>query len=246
MGEKKKKRKNTQKNPESVLRKREWYSVSCGAVHTHPFSFMKLMLKLIIFFSVSLIFSVSRDCKGFKILLAICPSSHRSEDCLPQQEVFWNLRLSFVSKFVFAVLVSSRLGFLPLPLHWVFFPFSFHRGSFCWVGFLLCSASTLRGRAWVVSVRLNPRNGMIDVGGVCNFPASVSLQQKFEATDGPVFQLSCIWQAKEKTRREARGSIFAPLFLCFFLLLLSLPYVNWAGQEGCLFYLRFSLRSFVF
>ena len=33
--------------------------------------------------------------------------------------------------------------------------------------------------------------------GVCNFPSSVSLQQKFEATDGPDLQLSFIWQAKE-------------------------------------------------
>ena len=32
------------------------------------------------------------------------------------------------------------------------------------------------------------------------------------------------------------------LFLCFFLPL-GLPYVNWARQECCLFYLRSSLRS---
>ena len=29
-----------------------------------------------------------RDCKGIKILLGICPSSHRSEDLLPKLEVF--------------------------------------------------------------------------------------------------------------------------------------------------------------
>ena len=42
------------------------------------------------------------------------------------------------------------------------------------------------------------------VRGVCNFLGSVSLQQKFEATEGPVLQLSFIWQAKENTplRRE--------------------------------------------
>ena len=34
-----------------------------------------------------------------------------------------------------------------------------------------------------------------------------------------------------------------PLFICFFLLPLGLPYVNWASQECCLFYLRSSLRS---
>ena len=43
-------------------------------------------------------------------------------------------------------------------------------------------------------------------------------------------------------RREAPGSILTPLFM-FFLLPLSLPYVNWASQEGCLFYLRSSLQS---
>ena len=42
------------------------------------------------------------------------------------------------------------------------------------------------------------------VGGVCNSLGSVLLHQKFEAIDGPVFQLSFIWQAKENTswRRE--------------------------------------------
>ena len=127
------------------------------------------MLKLIIFFSVSFIFSISRNCKGIKILLAICPSSHRSKDFLPQQDVFWNLRLRSVSEFVFAVLVSRRLG-LSVPLHWVLFMFSFHCGSFRWVGLLLRLASTLRGQAEVISARLNPRSGTIDVGGVCNFP----------------------------------------------------------------------------
>ena len=93
----------------------------------------------------------------------------------------------------------------------------------------------------------------------CNFLDSVSLQQKFEVTDRLMLQLSFVWQAKEKTssrykgsqtqkkrRREARGPILAPLFIHFFLLPLSLTYVNWASQEGCLFYLRFSLWSLDF
>ena len=89
-----------------------------------------------------------RDCKGIKVLLGRCPSSHRSEDLLPFPEVFWNLRLSQVSFLLtsfFAVLVSSMLGFLSLPLCWVFFVLSSHRGRFCWVGLLLCLASSLRG-----------------------------------------------------------------------------------------------------
>ena len=49
------------------------------------------------------------------------------------------------AKFVTAVLVSGMLGFLSLSLHWVFFVFSFHRGSFHKVGLLLCLASASRG-----------------------------------------------------------------------------------------------------
>ena len=41
----------------------------------------------------------------------------------------------------------------------------------------------------VFSARLNLSHGTIDVGGECNFLDSVSLQQKFEATDEPVLQL---------------------------------------------------------
>jgi len=45
------------------------------------------------------------------------------------------------------------------------------------------------------------------------------------------------------TERRERPLAFWLLFLCFFLLPLSLPYVNWANQEYCLFHLRSSLRS---
>ena len=47
----------------------------------------------------------------------------------------------------------------------------------------------------------------------------------------------------EEKRDEVHSSILALLFIFFFLLHLSLPYVNWASQEGYLFYLRFSLWS---
>ena len=45
----------------------------------------------------------------------------------------------------------------------------------------------------------------------------------------------------QKMQKE-RGSILAYLFM-FFLLPLSLPYVNWASQEGDVFHLKFSLWS---
>ena len=63
--------------------------------------------------------------------------------------------------------------------------FSFHCGGSCCAWPPPCG-----GRAEVVSARLNLRNGTIDVGGVSNFLGSVSLQQKFEVTDGPVLQPS--------------------------------------------------------
>ena len=51
----------------------------------------------------------------------------------------------------------------------------------------------------VVSARLNLSYGTIYIGRVCNFLGSVWTQQKFEAMDGPVLQLSFVWQAKENT-----------------------------------------------
>ena len=71
---------------------------------------------------------------------------------------------------------------------------------------------------------------------------------------------SFIWQAKENTFltregeptqkiwREERGPRlnFGSSFYMFFILSLSLPYVNWSSQEGCLFHLRFLLKSQTF
>ena len=59
-------------------------------------------------------------------------------------------------------------------------------GAFAMLGFCCVWPQPCGGRAEVVSTRLNPRNGTVDVGGVCNFLGSVFLKQKFEATDGPV------------------------------------------------------------
>ena len=100
----------------------------------------------------------------------------------------------------------------------------------------------------------------MNVGGVYTFLGSVSLQQKFEVMDRPSVTAQFYWQAKEntslrhesmpkqKTQREKKppGPILAPLFICFFLLPLGLPYVNWASQGCCLFHLRSSLWSCTF
>ena len=64
-----------------------------------------------------------RGCIGIKILLVICPSSHRNEDFLPSPEVFWNQRLCCMSFLLSSVLLS-------------WFP-----ACYC-SGFPLCSAYT--------------------------------------------------------------------------------------------------------
>ena len=62
-------------------------------------------------------------------------------------------------------------------------------GAFTELGFC-CAWLLPRGaQAEIVSARLNPRIDTIYVRGVCNFLGSISLQQTFEVTDGPVLQL---------------------------------------------------------
>lgn len=75
-----------------------------------------------------------RDCKEIKILLVISPSSHRVEGLptlsrgLPETETELH---ELSDEFVFAVLVSSRLGFSSLTLCWVSVLLSFHSVRFC-------------------------------------------------------------------------------------------------------------------
>ena len=133
-----------------------------------------------------------RDCIGIKILIRICPFSHRSKDFLPQPEVFWNLRLSRVS-FLPSLFLLSQCPACWASCHFPKAGFSLHPastvGTFAKLGFCCAWSLPCRGQAEVVSARLNPLNGTIDVGGVCNFLRSVLPQQKFEAIDGPVLQL---------------------------------------------------------
>ena len=110
--------------------------------------------------------------------------------------------------------------------------------------------------------------GETSVRKMCNFFGSVSSQQKIwsgrpalQPSDGPQLQpraaaqfhleskgkyiLEAWGQAdpKDTKRRDAPWPNFDSSFYMLFLLPLDLPYVNWAMQEGCLFYLRFSLWS---
>ena len=89
-----------------------------------------------------------RGCKGFNILLAIYPSSHRSKDFLPQQEVIWNLRLSRVSFLPSAfLLLRFPARWASCDFSWAGFSshFSFHCGSSCRVVLLLCLRGPSRG-----------------------------------------------------------------------------------------------------
>ena len=85
---------------------------------------------------------------------------------------------------------------------------------------------------------------------------SKNLKQQTNQCYSSVLQLSFIWQAKKNTSSRHEGgqteiskmkrspsSIFAPLFICFFVPSLILPYVSWASHQGCLFSLRSSLHS---
>ena len=150
------------------------------------------------------------------------------------------------------------MGFLSLPLCWVFLVFSFHCGSSHQVGLLLCSASASREPSWGSFSQVKSGNGTIYVRGVYNFLGSVLLQQKFEAMDGPVLQLRVTAQfhltskgsyilevrglATKKTQREEKPPA---QFWLLFLYASSPPpepaLCKLDSQEGCS--LRFSLLS---
>ena len=155
--------------------------------------------------------------------------------------------------FALAVPVSSTLGFLSLPLHWVSFTFSFHRVSCCQGGLLL----------GLVSASLGPSGGCFSqvpsetLHQIC--PESVQVPWLCLARAkvwycGPVLQLGYSSEfystSKGKYTLESwrwpspKGEASLSLgflHLYFVYSSLSLPYVNWASLEGCLLYLRFSL-----
>ena len=89
-------------------------------------------------------------------------------------------------------------------------------------------SSVLSHHSKNLKLRMDQCQSSVYVWGVCNFPSSVSPQQKFEVMDGPVLQLSFIWQAKGKTSsrreggltqkigRETHSSNLAPLLIFYF------------------------------
>ena len=151
-----------------------------------------------------------RVCKGIRILLAIYPSSHRSEDLLPYPEVSWNLRQSRMS-FLPSLFLLPGFPALWASCHFHCAGFSSHShsasttGAFADLGFCCAWPLPHRSQDKVVSARLNLRNGTIDDRGVCNFLGSVSSQQKFEAMDGPLLQLSFIGKQSKIHPRGVRA-----------------------------------------
>ena len=84
--------------------------------------------------------------------------------------------MSFLLSLFFAVLIASTMG---LPQSWVFFAFRFYRRSFTeWAPAVLGLF-----HAEVVSARLYPSHGTIDVMRVYVPWFFVSSQQRFGATD---------------------------------------------------------------
>ena len=104
--------------------------------------------------------------------------------------------------------------------------------------------------------QLSPgRKFLIPLSGECAISSVLSHHSKnlkWQTNVTAQLQLNFILQAKESTplRREGGStpkerpqSILLPLSIHLSPPPLSLPYVKWASQEGCLFRLRFSLWS---
>ena len=94
-----------------------------------------------------------RDYKGIKILLAIDPFSHRDKAFLPQQEVFWNLRLNHVS-FLLSLFLLSWFPARWAACHFPCAGFSSHSasnaGAFAELGFCCTWLLPHEGQAEIV------------------------------------------------------------------------------------------------
>ena len=113
----------------------------------------------------------------------------------------------------------------------------------------------VRGPGWEPEVKQTA----LSLSSLSLFPSSESacphtsrciflcLPNKTELSIG-CFKFLLWWDRTEEITKSpdiygAEQAQFRLLFLYVSLLPLSLPYVNWASQEGCLLHLRFSLQS---
>ena len=98
---------------------------------------------------------------------------------------------------------------------------------------------------WQVDQHYNPWIDRIELQP-SDWPAlqlRVTAQFYSESKGKYIFKIWGKADPKDGERWEVSYPNFFSFFLLVFLLPLNLPYVNWAGQEACLFYLRFSIRS---
>ena len=116
-------------------------------------------------------------------------------------------------------------------------------------------SQTQKATCYMVPFIKNVQHRQIHMSGECVISlvlsrCSKTLKQQTSVTVW--LQLSFIWQAKENTSSSCEGGpaqkksgaqFWLLCLYAFFLLPLSLSYVNWTSQEGCLFHLRFSLHS---
>ena len=181
-----------------------------------------------------------RGCKRIKILLGLCPFSHRRQGppaltggLLESETATW--AFSWVC-FCCPCWVSSVLGFLSLPLHWVFFALSFHRGSFRQVGLLLCLASASWGPSWDCFSQVKSEKQHHGCHGSVWFPRFCLTAAKIGSDWQTSAMVPCYnsvlfrnqremqpWgmrahlsKRREEKRREALDSILAPFLICFF------------------------------
>ena len=191
------------------------------------------------------------DCKWIKILLA------QVLQAIGARTSYLNWRPSGIWDWAFCCLfLLSQFPACRVSCHSHHAGFSSRSASTAFTKLGFCCAWPLPrgGQAEVVSARLNPSHGTRDVGAVCNFLSSISLQQKFEAMDGPVLQLSLFSKQRkihpwgeggptQKTWRKVPQLNFGSSFYMFFPPP-SEPTLFKLGYPGGLFvYLRFSLQS---
>ena len=118
------------------------------------------------------------------------------------------------------------------------------------------SSGNVRGVCNFLSMSCHNKNLDVKALGVSLLSDRLCLSSQTDQCYSSMLQLSFIQKIKEntssrcegmptqKTRKEEREPWpFGSSFICFFSSPLGLPYVNWASQGCCLFYLRSSLWS---
>ena len=138
------------------------------------------------------------------------------------------------------------LGFLSLPLCSVSFAFSFHSVNFHQVGLLLWLGLHFMGLSWGCFNLLNLKWDQMCWGSVWFHWFCLAAAKVWNGR--PVLQLSYSSVLFGKQRKvhpralragppQMRGlnPFWLPLFINFVSYALSLPYANWASQEGGMF-----------